>query len=109
MQYSRQHPALLDLFTGFALYADLSQATLTARHNLVPNTIILHNHKILYKWGFPAKLLVEMHNESHSITQLEKDMEIVQKWCLLPMNGDFADPEPFQDRRNNNRQNRRGR
>lgn len=68
VRYARQHPALPDPFAGITLYADLSQATLTARHNLVPITKILRNHKILFKWGFPAKLLVDMHNESHAIT-----------------------------------------
>lgn len=108
MQYARQHPALPDLFAGIALYADLSQATLTARHNLVPITKILHNHKILYKWGLPAKLLLEMHNESHAITSPEKRMELLRKWHLLPRNGEAADPDPLQDRRNNNHQNKRG-
>lgn len=55
MRYSRQHPALPDPFAGIALYADLTQATLTAWHNLVPIKKILRNHKILYKWGFPGQ------------------------------------------------------
>lgn len=63
MRFARQHPTLPDPFAGIALYADLSQATLMARHNLVPITKILRNHKILYKWGFSAKLLLEMNNE----------------------------------------------
>lgn len=82
MRYAKKHPALPDPFAAIALYADLSQATLMARHNLVPITKILHNHKILYKWGLPAKLLLEMHNKLHAITSLEKGMELLRK-CLL--------------------------
>lgn len=108
MRYARQHPALPDPFTGIALYADLSQATLTARHNLVPITKILRDHKILYKWGFPAKLLVDMYNESLSINSMEKGMELLRKWHLLPENRDPASPELLQDRCTNNRQNRWG-
>lgn len=29
MRYSRQHPALPDPFAGIAMYADMSQATMT--------------------------------------------------------------------------------
>lgn len=84
MRYARQHPALSDPFAGIALYADLSQATLSVRHNLFPITKILRNHKILYKWGFPAKLLLEMHNESHAITVTRKRNGAPQKIATSP-------------------------
>lgn len=109
MRFARQHPPLPDPFSGIALYADLSQATLTARHNLVLITKILCNHKILYKWGFPAKLLLEMHNESNAITSLEKGLELLRRWRLLPLDGEAADHDPLHDRRNNHRQNKGGR
>lgn len=102
MLYAGQHPPLPDPFAGITLYADLSQATLTARRNLIPITKILRNHKILYKLGILAKLLVYMH----AITLLEKGLELLRKWRLLPLNGDPADPDPLQVRRNNNCQNR---
>lgn len=103
MRFARQHPSLPDPYAGIALYADLSQATLSARHNLVPITKILRNNKILYKWGFPAKLLVDMNNESHAITSLEKGLDLLRKWRLLPADAVPEDPNPQYNRRNNHR------
>lgn len=84
MRYSRQNAALPDPYAGIAIYADLSQATLAARNNLIPITKILRNHKILYKWGFPAKLSVTLNNTHHTISSLEKGLELLRGVGLLP-------------------------
>lgn len=84
MRYSRQNVSLPDPYAGISLYADLSQATLSARNNLIPITKILRNHKILYKWGFPAKLTITMNNASHTINSLDRGLELLRQWGLLP-------------------------
>lgn len=59
MHFSRQQPTLPDPYGGISLYADLSQATIMVRNNLVSITKIVHNHRIVYKWGFRVKLIVD--------------------------------------------------
>lgn len=61
-----------DPYSGITLYADLSQATIMAWKNLTQFTEILHNHKMMFHWGFPAKFLIERNNKSHTITLLER-------------------------------------
>lgn len=35
------------------------QATMMVRNNLVSITKIVRGHRIVYKWGFPVKLILE--------------------------------------------------
>lgn len=84
MQYARHHTPLPDPYAGIILYSDLSQATILARKNLNSITKILHNHKIIYKWGFPTKLIIERNNMSHSIYTIEEGLKTLKTWGLLP-------------------------
>lgn len=83
MQFARHHAPLPDPYAGITMYSDLSQATILARKNLNSITKMLRNHKIIYKWGFPTKLIVEKNNVSHTIHTLEEGLKILGKWGLL--------------------------
>lgn len=84
IQFFRQNNTLPDPYARIAIYADLSQAIMKARNNLIPITKMLRNHKILYRWGFPVKLMLEKGNEWYTISSLEKGLELLRKWGLLP-------------------------
>lgn len=68
LQLTRQTNPLPDPYAGIKLFADLSQHTLMARRQLVSVTKMLQNHKILYRWGPPAKLVINRGNKQHIIT-----------------------------------------
>lgn len=84
MQYARRNSPLPDPLTGIVLYADLSQATILARKNLNSITKILRNHSMIYRSGFPTKILVEHKGTSYSINNLEQGLKILRSWGILP-------------------------
>lgn len=84
MHFARLRPLLPDPYAGIILYSDLSRATIQARKNLNPITKILRNYKIIYKWGFPTKLMIAQNNTSHSIHTIEQGLKMLQAWNLLP-------------------------
>lgn len=94
MQLARQRSPLPDPYAGIQLYSDLSQATILARKNLNPITKILRNHNIVYKWGFPTKLLIERDSISYSIYTLEDGLKYLKSWGLLPKEGDLNLEKP---------------
>lgn len=59
-------------------------ATILARKNLNLITKILHNHKIIYRWAFPTKLIIESYNMSHSIYTIEEGLKTLKMCRLLP-------------------------
>ena len=71
-------------YANLQFYADLSQFTLQLRKNLNTITKALRNHNIVYKWGFPAKLMVTKDGAPHVITSPSKGFKLLQKWKILP-------------------------
>lgn len=84
MQYARRHSPLPDPYAGIILYSDLSQETILARKNLNSIMKILRNHSVIYKWGFPTKLLVDYKGTSYSINSLDQGLKILRSWGLIP-------------------------
>lgn len=65
------------------LFPDLSKYTLQLRRNLNPITKGLFNHKILYKWRYPATLLVTRNGYTHTIGDLRKGMHLLHEWGII--------------------------
>lgn len=62
-----------------------------AHKQLVSYTKLLGNIKVLYKWGFPTKLLITRENHTFTATTVAKGINFAAKWDLLPSE---ADPSP---------------
>lgn len=67
MQFACQNFPLPDPYATIVLFSDLSHATIMACRN--PNSItkILGNHKIIYKWIFSTKLMIDRNNTFYTI------------------------------------------
>lgn len=102
MRFSRQNNTLPDPYAGITVYADLFQATMKASNNLIPITKLLRNHKILYRWGFPTKFMLEKDNEWYTISSLEKGLELMRKWGLLPHEAYPESSDPTTSRSGSN-------
>lgn len=61
---------LLEPFTSFVLYADLSKPTMDNRRQITTITKALQKHHIPYKWGFPTKLLIVHQGKTHTVRTL---------------------------------------
>lgn len=86
------------LYEGLQLYPDLSKYTLQLRRNLNLITKGLHNHRILYKWRYPATLLIPKNGTTHFVTDLKKGMRLLHEWGIIlepPKDG----TPPLQQRR----------
>lgn len=70
-------------YEGVHLFPDLSKYMLQLRRNLYPVTKGLHNHKILYKWRYPATLLITKNGITHSVSALQKGMCLLHDWGII--------------------------
>ena len=84
MQYARRHSPLPDPYAGIILFSDLSQATILARKNMNSITKIFRNHGMIYKWGFPTKLLIDYKGSSYAIKSLDQGLKLLRSWGLIP-------------------------
>lgn len=66
------------------LFADLSKHTMQARSKLVPLTKLYQNHEVVYRWGFPAKLIVTWKSKIYTVSKVEAGMPVAEEWGLLP-------------------------
>ncbi|XP_056378959.1 mediator of RNA polymerase II transcription subunit 1-like [Hyla sarda] len=71
MAKSRHKGSLPDQYRMISLYTDLSAVTLQIRRKLAPLTAACREHKILYKWGFPTRLLIHKNERLHVIRCLQ--------------------------------------
>lgn len=71
-------------YDGILLFPNLSKYTLQLRRQLNPVTKGLHNHKIQFKWRFPATLLVTRNGTSHVIITLKSSMQLLHTWGIIP-------------------------
>lgn len=55
---SRKIDKIPDPFGTVSIYSDLSAHTIRTRKELGPITRALQEHHILYKWGYPTKILI---------------------------------------------------
>lgn len=70
-------------FEGIQIFPDLSKYTLQLRRNLNSITKGLNNHKILYKWRYPATLLITKNGSTHTINDLQKGMRLLYEWGII--------------------------
>ncbi|XP_056391998.1 uncharacterized protein LOC130284993 [Hyla sarda] len=82
MTAARKLPPLQGDFVKITLYTDVSAATLQQRRAFQPITSVLREHKILYRWGFPVRLLVQRDNALHVIRSVEEGNNFLAKWKL---------------------------
>lgn len=78
MQTARRLQQLPEPYHGLKLFADLSQFTIRARQRLTPITTALRQHNVLYRWGFPTKLIVTRNGVTHIINTLEDGSKALQ-------------------------------
>lgn len=71
-------------YTGIPFFPDLSKFTLQLRRQMNPVTKGLQNHKIPYKWRYPATILVVRNGQSHMIADLDKGLRLLQSWGIIP-------------------------
>lgn len=87
MRAAKQSPAVPEEFMGISLYTDISQHTAMNRKKLAPLTKLLRNHNLIYKWGFPTKLLITWNGKTYAIYSVEKGIQLFKQWGLLPPEG----------------------
>lgn len=71
MQTARKMEQLPEPFHKVKLFTDLSQHTIRARQRLAAITSTLRQHRILYRWGFPTKLIISRNGTTLIINSLE--------------------------------------
>lgn len=77
-------------FYSIHFYADLSKATMENCRQLATITKALQNHKILYEWGFPTKLLITHQSKTHAVRTLSTGLQLQKDWHIIPE--DTPDP-----------------
>lgn len=90
MQKARKEIKLPDPYSEITLYADLSKHTMQA---CPLNQIIYRNHNVIYRWGFPAKLLVTWEGK-YTVLSVEAGMQLVEQWSLLSAEQQPDDASP---------------
>lgn len=78
MQTARKLPQLPDPYHRVKLFADLSQFTIRARQRLAPITATLRQHNVLYRWGYPTKLIITRNGVTHTINTLDDGSKVLQ-------------------------------
>lgn len=78
MQTARKLPQLPDPYHRVKLFADLSQFTIRARQRLAPITATLRQHNVLYRWGYPTKLIIMRNGVTHTINTLDDGSKVLQ-------------------------------
>lgn len=54
------------------------------RKALLPVTKALHNHNIVYRWGYPVKLTVTHDGNTTVITDVEEGLQLLRSLDILP-------------------------
>lgn len=91
---ARKIQQLPDPFTQVKLFADLSQTTLRARKLLAPVTLALRNHGLMYRWGFPTKIIFNKNGVTSIISSLEEGIKVLEKMGITLPPLPSAPPRP---------------
>lgn len=83
MTEARSKMTLSRPYEGLQLYPDLSKYTLQLRRNLNQITKGLHNHRIVYKWCYPATLLIPKNGTTHVVSDLKKGRRLLHEWGII--------------------------
>ena len=81
---ARSQPELPAPYKKVHMYADLSKYTLNMRRQLKTVTKALNNHKIPYKWGHPATLLITSNGKTIIISKPLDGLRLLHSWGILP-------------------------
>lgn len=71
-------------YTGIQFFPDLSKFPLQLRRQMNPITKSLQNHKVPYKWRYPATIIIVRNGQSHSIVNLDRGLKLLQSWGIIP-------------------------
>lgn len=71
-------------YTEIQFFPDLSKYTLQMRRQMNPITKCLQNHKIPYKWRYPATILLVRNGQNHTIGNLDKGLKLLHSWGIIP-------------------------
>ncbi|CAH2314860.1 Hypothetical predicted protein [Pelobates cultripes] len=82
MRATRMTPALPEHFTNIQIYVNLSQTTLANRKAFATVIRALRNINIIFKWGYPNKLIVQRNGTEHSISTPEDVEKYLKEWRL---------------------------
>lgn len=88
MRTTRSMRALPEPFTKISLYNDTSAVISQAHRAFAPLTLKLMKQRIMYKWGFPTKLLVTYQCQQISILIHKDGIKQLHNWGIIP------DPPP---------------
>ncbi|CAH2315063.1 Hypothetical predicted protein [Pelobates cultripes] len=66
------------------VFSDLSAATLRQRKAYQKVAETLHEHRILYRWGFPIHLIISRNGTTTVIHTVEEGMQLLHQWNLSP-------------------------
>ncbi|XP_066451070.1 uncharacterized protein [Eleutherodactylus coqui] len=83
---ARKNATLPAPYEHIKLFIDLSQATLQNRRKYRNITQILRDNKILYKWGFPTKLIITKNGKTYVVQKPEEGLQLLSRWDLAPGN-----------------------
>ncbi|CAH2293777.1 Hypothetical predicted protein [Pelobates cultripes] len=75
-------PGMPDPYKDLKIFTDLSAATLQFRKSLTPLTTTLREKGIMYRWGYPAKLLIQYQDSLHAVSSLPAGKEKFKMWGL---------------------------
>lgn len=83
MSEARSKGPLPRPYDGIQIFPDLSKYTLQQRRKLNPITKGLSNHKIQYKWRYPATLLIAKNGTTHVVSDLMKGLRLLHDWGII--------------------------
>lgn len=92
-------------YEAIQIFPDLSKFTLQMRRKLNPITKGLSNHKIPYKWRYPATILIMKNGTTHVVNDLMKGLRLLHDWGIIlepPTDGIPPLPQRNSSHRRNN-------
>ncbi|CAH2296070.1 Hypothetical predicted protein [Pelobates cultripes] len=93
MRRSRTVKDLPAEYTSIKMFSDLSAATLKQRKTFQQVTETLRANRILYRWGFPVRLIVSRNGTTTAVQTAEEGIHLLHQWNLTII-GDTQAPKP---------------
>ncbi|CAH2254236.1 Hypothetical predicted protein [Pelobates cultripes] len=92
MRRSRTAKDLPMEYAAIKMFSDLSAATLRQRKTFQRVTETLRANHILYRWGFPVRLIASRNGTTTTIHTVEEGLDLLRQWNL-PVVGDSQAPK----------------
>ncbi|CAH2219485.1 Hypothetical predicted protein [Pelobates cultripes] len=77
-----RNTALPEPYSSIKIFADLSATTLQFRKSLAQVTTTLRSNDIGYRWGYPAKLLIQNQGVIHAVVTEAEGLRKLQDWGI---------------------------